>query len=161
MSGIFEYLRDYLSLTPREELHIAIAGVFLGGAILSLLILMLSRLTKSHRSGVQSKCQDAYQSIFNELLAAEPGDQDTTSRCIDAFELAAGRSLLKRQILLDHLVHYRKNLSGEVGERVLVVFREMDLSKISMRKLNSLAWQIKAKGIRDGRHSQTDEDVER
>jgi hypothetical protein len=54
-----------------------------------------------------------------------------------------------RQVLIDELVNAGKSLSGKALDNLLKLFGQLDLQKDSIRKLSSLKWHIRARGIQE------------
>jgi hypothetical protein len=54
-----------------------------------------------------------------------------------------------RQFMIDELIKAKKNLSGTASENLLKLFNQLQLQKDSMKKLSSLKWHIKARGIQE------------
>lgn len=54
-----------------------------------------------------------------------------------------------KQVLINHLLHYRKNLRGVNGEMLKRIYLELYLDKESMRKLHSGKWHEKVRGLQE------------
>jgi len=63
-----------------------------------------------------------------------------------------GKPFLKkrnRQILINHLMHYRKSVGGINGEMLKEIYLELGLDKDSMQKLRSPRWNAKVLGLQE------------
>lgn len=54
-----------------------------------------------------------------------------------------------RQLLVDELVQGKKSLTGTAATNLVLLFNQLGLSKLSLQKLNSRRWHIKARGIQE------------
>ncbi|MGN6477656.1 MAG: HEAT repeat domain-containing protein, partial [Flavipsychrobacter sp.] len=52
-----------------------------------------------------------------------------------------------RQFLMDNLINVRKNVTGDVVTSLVELYKTLGLKEDSIRKLNSLAWHKRARGI--------------
>jgi len=54
-----------------------------------------------------------------------------------------------RQLLIDELVLGKKSLTGTAASNLVLLFNQLGLDKLSLQKLNSRRWHIKARGIQE------------
>jgi hypothetical protein len=54
-----------------------------------------------------------------------------------------------RQLLLDELVQAKKAFTGTAADNLVLLFNQLNLSELSIKKLNNRSWHIKARGIQE------------
>lgn len=74
---------------------------------------------------------------------------DTVELDIDAFRLREFRKKGNKQILIDRLISYRKGFSGSTGALLRRLYLELDLDKVSFKKMKRSQWNTKVRGIRE------------
>ena len=67
----------------------------------------------------------------------------------DAFRLSVFRKAKNKQVLIDRLISYRKGFSGSTGALLRKVYLELDLDKVSFKKMKRSQWNMKVRGIRE------------
>ncbi|MEO6547073.1 MAG: HEAT repeat domain-containing protein [Ferruginibacter sp.] len=56
---------------------------------------------------------------------------------------------LAKRVLLRKLMELKKSLSGVSGENIQRVYQQLNLQEISLKRLNSRYWHIKARGLQE------------
>ncbi|RYD55440.1 MAG: HEAT repeat domain-containing protein [Sphingobacteriales bacterium] len=89
------------------------------------------------------------ESILDEWIGAaiiEPSVEGwhvhVTPELLDEFEKEHNR-----QIAIDQLINTKKNLLGEASENIVRLYMQLNLQRDSYKKMKSLIWHKKAKGI--------------
>lgn len=82
--------------------------------------------------------------VVNNNTSVDNIDLDT-----DAFRLAIFRKAKNKQVLIDRLISYRKGFSGSTGALLRKVYLELELDKVSFKKMKRSQWNIKVRGIRE------------
>ncbi|NCI51266.1 hypothetical protein GWC95_15135 [Sediminibacterium roseum] len=54
-----------------------------------------------------------------------------------------------KQFVIDELVNAKKNFSGSVALNIVALYQQLGLKAVSLKKLRSKGWHIKAKGIQE------------
>lgn len=54
-----------------------------------------------------------------------------------------------RQFIIDELIKFKKNISGQASARISSLYEELQLKAYSVHKLKSRRWYIKAKGVQE------------
>ena len=136
-------------LVPRPHL-LLIAMAAMVGALLSITIFILIYLVRRRKR--EKKLDEWRYQLSGTLQRAiffEP-DADTPATIPLTFKTIRG---LKhpgfRQLLLDELVQGKKSLTGTAATNLVLLFNQLDLSRLSLHKLNSRRWHIKARGIQE------------
>jgi len=84
------------------------------------------------------------------LMKADSLDGKATTHIdFDAFRLPIFSNVKNRQILIDRIISYRRGFTGGTGELLRQLFLELELDKLSSKKMKSRNWSRKVKGIRE------------
>ncbi len=66
-----------------------------------------------------------------------------------AFSTAQLSSKENRQILIDRIISYKKGFSGTIAQLLRKLYQDLEFDKVSYKKMNSVKWSKKIKGIRE------------
>ncbi|MGC4022331.1 MAG: HEAT repeat domain-containing protein [Cyclobacteriaceae bacterium] len=58
-----------------------------------------------------------------------------------------GTSSLSKQVMIDQIIGLQKSVAGSSAENLISIFKKLNLSSLSLAKLKSFQWNIKAQGI--------------
>lgn len=83
--------------------------------------------------------------IAEQIIMHEPGSEPD----YDAFRIPLFNSHKNRQILIERLINYRRGFSGSTGMLLRQVFLELELDKLSSKKMKRRSWNMKVRGIRE------------
>jgi hypothetical protein len=149
-----EEIFERFNLSQEELLLLGIGLLFLSLAFIFVLILFASRFVKSYFQRRERRLKDQYGKILNKIIIHEtyskPGQRVSSFDFRMAeLRLVMGHSNFNQQVLIGHLLLMKKNLTGNAVGAILATYRELELYKLSLRKLKSLQWQKKALGIRE------------
>lgn len=89
------------------------------------------------------------QVILRTDLIGDVGSVDNLPLDISGFDDPVFNNYKNRQILLERLVGYRKSFGGKAGALLRRIYLELNLDKMSFRKMKSFSWNNKVKGIRE------------
>ncbi|RFM28846.1 HEAT repeat domain-containing protein [Deminuibacter soli] len=86
--------------------------------------------------------------ILNEQLATgEPVNQIVLPMGI--FEKSLYRRRWVQQATIDRIIHYRKNFGGEIGGLLKKLYIDLELDKVSFKRLKSVKWDKKVKALKE------------
>ena len=83
------------------------------------------------------------------LMKADHGKLDTNKIDFDAFKIPLFANNKNRQILIDRLISYRRSFTGSTGDHFKQLFLELELDKLSAKKMKRRSWNMKVRGIRE------------
>jgi hypothetical protein len=130
--------------------YLIIALVFLSGIVSVLLIyILISLIFKNRRESVEAKWRNIISILIQTCLFSDEDEHP--------FSISAGiHKLLKKKafrlVLTRELVEARKSFSGGAGENLLTLYKRLNLQEVTLEKLRSKHWYIKAQGIQELAH---------
>lgn len=139
-----------LTASPTYIDVLIIAIAFLTGIVVVLLVyILVSLVLKNRRDSVHSKWRKIISLLIQNCLFSDEGE---------AIVIPSGiQKLLKRKyfrgVLIQELVQARKGFSGEAGVNLLTLYEQLDLRRLSLEKLESPQWYVKAQGIQELAHT--------
>jgi hypothetical protein len=128
--------------------------ILFGSALLMSLIIFVSRIIKSNRKRRVDLYNSQFRKILNSIIVNETYSTETRRDPSFEFWLSElgtilGTSRLARKILIDEIIAMKKNLVGDSARAISAIYHNLHLETISLRKLESLRWEIQAAGIRE------------
>lgn len=136
-------------ISKEADLFISLALILLALSIALILFILLSRLYKSHFLKKQNRIQEKYREIIYSL-SVEEKDHVEASLNFSLIQIKKiKRSAFHQQILIDELIHIRKNVVGTSAENVYNIYIKLNLHTNSLKKLKSMSWVTRARGIRE------------
>jgi HEAT repeat protein len=150
------FFRRYFYYFDSYPLVIQIAIFLTVVAISSTIIAYASILYRRYRGSVRDKkiarINPGLDEILTEsvilnddLAAGVPVDEIILP--LEKFDRARFKTSFGRQAIIDRLIHYRKNFSGDIGLLMRKIYIELELEKESFRKLKSFKWDRKVKAL--------------
>jgi len=98
--------------------------------------------------------KDKIAGQVSEWLAETVLEDDRDAAVKGAFNIPGNIQVILRKkkaldIVLDELILLRKSFNGSAGYNLEKLYRQLQLNKLSLRKLQSRRWHIKIKGIQE------------
>lgn len=130
--------------------------IFFSVAFLLFIFILLSRLIDGI-GYAQKRWMDkkAQQMITSYLFQAEEWNKPRLRR----FRLKYLSNSLFRAVFLKSLITLHKNIIGESSDRLGLLYRELQLKKFTVHKLQSSSWNLVAQGIGELADIGTKEDI--
>lgn len=116
---------------------------FLLNLILVTTIVFISRVRKIRKERKIQKIEEDFQLLLAEFLF----DTNNEKEAYNKLRNTSGE--FKRNILIDELMKLSVDLSGEVLEKLKILYFNMELDKDSANKLKNRKWYVKVKGCRE------------
>lgn len=151
-SAFYDLYLDFIFL----PLFIRIAVVITVVAVLATITAYVVILQRRWRGYRNERRQNVINPVIDELVLLHVilNEQHQQGVPVDKIEfpeeVLANPQLRKRwtrQVMIDRLIHYRKNLGGDTGLLLRKLYADMNLQKSSFDKINSLSWNKKVQGI--------------
>ncbi len=108
--------------------------------IILLVLILLNRARIEREEKLKQYLLESYQTLILDYLFED-------SNTDGFFEIAS--SDYRRQILIDTIIDISINLKGESGEKLKLLFLELNLNADSISKAYSKHWHIKIKGFKE------------
>ena len=153
--NVSELLHTTESLTAGERFLIGLSLALLGMALTMVTAILISRLRKASRERHSAKLRSHFQRTINMLIVTQPANEDPqSSRAVLSYRITELKSIIEksalaRQLLIDEIIHIKKNLTGNAVDLLCEIYTTLGLDIVSRKKLKSRHWQEKAKGIRE------------
>jgi len=137
-------------------LFIEIALVFIVIAILATISAYCIILTKRWRGYIKEKRINFISPTLEDMITEQVLLNEELERKVPVDNIEFNREAITkdiykkkwiRQVLIDMLIQYRKNFSGDVGDLIRKLFMDMNLQKDSFAKMKSMKWERKIKGV--------------
>lgn len=122
--------------------------VFILIILLLLFIILSSRIYKTRNTERRDKLKKEYQPIFSRLLFEEDAIPEG-EKLSGLFKTADLHRKFYREKLLDEIIHLHENFTGEVAERLELLFIRLGFHEDSIRRLKSRHWHHVARGMRE------------
>ncbi|HTJ11083.1 MAG TPA: HEAT repeat domain-containing protein [Dinghuibacter sp.] len=156
------YLQDNNVLTALYyyfldlPLVIEVACVFILVALSATLLAYGSILVRRYRGYRQDKKETDLLPVIDQLLTehvvlneglADNVPIDDIELPIEKFRTKTLRNPANRQLLIDRIVNYKKSFAGSIGDLLRRLYLELELDKVSFRKMKSVKWNRKVQGM--------------
>jgi uncharacterized protein YhhL (DUF1145 family) len=141
----------YLVQDFSEEVNIllSISVALLLLSIALVFFILISRLVKSYHLKKEEKYKHLFREIIYGLSVQEKSYLDDKSDD-NLLELKKNiKSVFGQQVLIDELIHIRKNVVGTSADNIYAIYTNLGLHQNSLKKLKSISWVTKARGIRE------------
>lgn len=122
-----------------NALIFTIIGSFVTMIIL-LLVILLNRNRMEKEARLRQYLLEQYQSLIIDYLFGNTGP--------DAFRKIASDNY-RRQVLIDQMIDVSVNLKGESEEKLMRLYRELNLDADSLARARSRKWHKRIKGFRE------------
>lgn len=135
---------------------IQVAFVFIFIALLATLTAYVSILVRRYRGYREDKKEAELLPIIDRLLTehvilneglSENKPLTEIELPLDEFRIPLFRKRANRQLLIDRIVNYKKSFTGSIGELLRQLYVELELEKVSFRKMKSAKWSRKVRGM--------------
>ena len=143
----------FYSLTDSDWARLLISGLTIGFFSLSifyLLLLFFKKIGKRKRASLRMShwdgIQEALATILIHTLSSEEDDDEYENGLVFLRDCAEKSNLIK-QWLLEEIISQKANLSGEASNALFKVYDELGLKSLSLKKLRSFKWHVRARGI--------------
>jgi hypothetical protein len=143
------------SLSAGERILIYLTATFLALAIIAIVSIFVSRLQKASKEKEASRLRNIFRNALNMIVVMQPSDeakassQASMSYRMQELKLAITKGDLAKQLLIDEIIHLKKNLTGQAVDVLQRVYYNLALETFSRSKLRSIKWEERAKGIRE------------
>lgn len=147
---------DYLMGLP---LVIQIASVFIVVSVFFIFWIQFRILYTRVKGYRHQKRLDRVNPIIDEIISEQVllrTDLSNDGTSVDHLPLDLSgfanpvfKNPVNKQILLDRLIGYRKSFGGKAGALLRRIYLELRLDKMSFKKMKSIKWNKKVKGIRE------------
>lgn len=144
------FVIPYLDQWSTLPIIIRIAAVFIVVSTFFILYIQVRIWYTRYKGFLQEKRLRKVVPVIDGLIAEqiimhEPGSEPD----YDAFRIPLFNSHKNRQILIERLINYRRGFSGSTGMLLRQVFLELELDKLSSKKMKRRSWNMKVRGIRE------------
>jgi len=143
------YLEQWMSL----PVIIRIAVVFIVISTLFIVYIQFRIWITRYNGYLHEKRTRKVLPVIDTLIAEEilmKSDAGGHARInFDAFRLPLFYNRRNRQILIDRLINYKRSFTGSTGDLLRQLFLELELDKMSAKKMKRRSWNMKVRGIRE------------
>lgn len=154
---MFDRSFTYYEHMAELPIVIQIALIFIIVAIFSTLSAYLSILRGRYLGNRQARREARLNPIIDGLIAEhillneamqqpKAAQQESVAY---AFEIPEFRPKWARQLLIDRIINYRKNIRGTVGEALRTLYLDLELDKESQKKLRSGKWHKRVQALNE------------
>ncbi|MBN9295787.1 MAG: HEAT repeat domain-containing protein [Filimonas sp.] len=150
------FFRRYFYYFDSYPLVIQIAIFLTVVAIVSTVIAYASILYRRYRGSRHDKKIARINPLLDEILTesiilnddlAEGKPVEEIPLPLEKFDRPRFKTPFARQAIIERLIHYRKNFSGDIGLLLRKLYIELGLEKESFGKLKSFKWDRKVKSL--------------
>ncbi|MCE5348230.1 MAG: HEAT repeat domain-containing protein [Bacteroidales bacterium] len=108
--------------------------------IILLIIILLNRTSMEKQEKLRQYLMEKYQGLIIDYLFGETKPEELLSIASDSY---------RRQLLIDQIIDVSINLKGDTGEKLVSLYKHLNLDKDSVSRAYSKKWHIKIKGFRE------------
>jgi len=108
--------------------------------LILLLVILLNRNRMEKEAKLRQYLMEQYQSLIVDYLFGNTGSEQFKKIASDNF---------RRQVLIDQMIDVSVNLKGESEEKLMNLYRELNLDQDSLARARSRKWHKKIKGFRE------------
>ncbi|MDT8372533.1 MAG: SPOR domain-containing protein [Bacteroidales bacterium] len=108
--------------------------------LILLLVILLNRNRMEKEAKLRQYLMEQYQSLIVDYLFGNTGSEQFMKIASDNF---------RRQVLIDQMIDVSVNLKGESEEKLMNLYRELNLDQDSLARARSRKWHKKIKGFRE------------
>lgn len=151
-------LLDKVAFMRAEYLYAAIVLFVFVSLILVIIMLLIILHKKSRLKNRRNTTARLEEWLMDVILENNEGDNHQFLIPGDIMLLLQNRHAKK--VLLRELMNVKKSLSGISGDNIEKIYKQLNLKEISLRRVASKHWHIKARGIQELAimHQQPDND---
>lgn len=135
---------------------IEVAVVFILVALFATLTAYGSILVRRYRGYLQDKKEADLLPVIDQLLTdhivlneglSDNQPIDEIELPLELFQVKLFRKRANRQLLIDRIVNYKKSFAGSIGDLLRRLYLELELDKVSFKKMKSARWNRKVQGM--------------
>lgn len=147
----FERFVDLRSENPEVFIFFSFALVFCIAILLFLSVIYLRRNMRLDRSQKIKDYQFKYQLLIYEAIieSQEISASESISMITDKFRNHGLKSQLSKQALIHLMINLKKSFSGQFERQIDLLYRELALYEVSLKKVKKGKWSRQAQGIRE------------
>ena len=140
-------------LTPHEIIYLTLFFVLTALGVVAVIFYLRARNLILHN--FKSQLEGQYKSMLTEdIFSNTQKIIDTTKyfgliKASFVFKIFFKLKAAKREVLLGLLAGMHKNLSGEPGDKIKLMYNQLGFINDSYKKLHSRFWEVKITGIRE------------
>mgnify|MGYP001266241162 CR=1 FL=1 len=108
--------------------------------LILLLVILLNRNRMEKEAKLRQYLLEQYQALIVDYLFGNTGSDQFLKIASDNF---------RRQVLIDQMIDVSVNLKGETEEKLMNLYRELNLDQDSLARARSRKWHKKIKGFRE------------
>lgn len=108
--------------------------------VILLAIILMNRTRMEKEARLREYLSEKYQGLILDYLF---GDSDP-----EAFKAIASDTF-RRQVLIDQMIDVSVNLKGDAGNKLVTLYKLLNLDRDSISRANSNKWHFKIKGFRE------------
>lgn len=108
--------------------------------ILLLIIILLNRTRMEKEARLRDYLMEKLQALIIEYLFGETKPEEFLQIASDNF---------RRQVLIDQMIDVSINLKGDAGEKLVALYKHLNLDRDSVARVKSRHWHVKIKGFRE------------
>lgn len=151
---LWDSLTSAYHLTQKETIIVGVALFFLLSGVAFVITLFASRIIKSYHLDKRQRIKSRFQKKLNALVINETFSTKEVPDSAFEFRMEEIRNILgssnfARQVIIDHILDMKKNLTGSAVHVLTAIYFALELEKQSLEKLKCFAWRKKALGIRE------------
>jgi hypothetical protein len=151
MKALIPYLDQWLAM----PIIIRVAVVFIVISTLFILFIQFRIWFTRYKGYLLEKRTRKVVPVIDGLIAeeilmkGEHGQLNMSLIDFDAFRIPLFSNKRNKQILIERLISYKRSFSGSTGDQFKQIFLELELDKLSAKKMKSRSWNMKVRGIRE------------
>ncbi|MDX9772647.1 MAG: SPOR domain-containing protein [Bacteroidales bacterium] len=108
--------------------------------IILLVVILLNRNRMEKEAKLRQYLLERYQALVIDYLFGSTGPDEFVKIASDNY---------RRQVLIDQMIDVSVNLKGDSGEKLIKLYRDLDLDSDSLARARSRRWHRKIKGFRE------------
>jgi len=146
---------DYLAnVRPVYGVLALISLLFIASALLLILVLFVTRISKAYEDKKRAGLRKQYQKILSKIIVNESfSEKDKPNTAFEYYmaelRLICGGSAFARHVLVAEILQMKKSLTGNSARALISAYHALRLYRESLRKVRSSAWHKSAMGIRE------------
>src|SRR5262245_9227144 len=137
----------FYTLTALEQWLVWLSATFVGLSLLTLLVLVLSRVVKTFAQLWRVRLSQRYQEDLNAIVMNQLSPPSAAEFHLGRLRKTMGSTRYAQQVLIEQIQGLHKNLLGSTATVLSETYKRLDLPKASLRNVRSWRWERKAKAI--------------
>jgi hypothetical protein len=105
-----------------------------------LIVILLNRTRMEKEARLRQYLLEQYQLLIIDYLFGNEGPEAFRKIASDRF---------RRQVLVDQMIDVSVNLKGDTQEKLMKLYRDLELDRDSIERARSRKWHLKVKGFRE------------